>query len=82
LITEPSARQKIETAKLHLERLINLKGEKIACREFRQHASYYLKGISRSTKTKVAINQTEDKQVIFDLLDRLVEKTETKAKIS
>ena len=26
--------RKIETAKLHLERLINLKGEKIACREF------------------------------------------------
>lgn len=82
LIPEPSAREKIATAKLHLERLINLKGEKIACREFRQHASYYLKGISRSAKVKVAINQTEEKQVIVDLLDEFVEKSETREKIS
>jgi tRNA-dihydrouridine synthase len=82
LIPEPSAREKIETAKLHLERLIQLKGETIACREFRQHASYYLKGIPRSAKAKLAINQTEDKQVIADLLDQLVEKTEAREKIS
>jgi tRNA-dihydrouridine synthase len=59
-----------------------LKGETIACREFRQHASYYLKGIPRSAKAKLAINQTEDKQVIADLLDQLVEKTEAREKIS
>ena len=82
LIPEPSAREKIETSKLHLERLINLKGEKIACREFRQHASYYLKGIPRAVKAKVAINQTEEKQVILDILDQLVEKTEAREKIS
>jgi len=82
LIPEPSAREKIATAKLHFERLIDLKGEMVACREFRQHASYYLKGIPRSAKTKVAINQTEEKQVVLDLLDQLVEKTEAREKIS
>lgn len=76
LLPEPTPRGKISTAKLHLERLADLKGEKIASREFRQHAAYYLKGISRAAKVKAAINQAEDKQTIFDLLDAFVEKTE------
>lgn len=76
LLPEPTPREKISTAKLHLERLADLKGEKIASREFRQHAAYYLKGISRAVKVKAAINQAEDKQTIFDLLDAFVEKTE------
>ena len=48
LIAEPTPREKIATAKLHLERLADLKGEFVASREFRQHAAYYLKGISRA----------------------------------
>lgn len=76
LLPKPTPREKISTAKLHLERLADLKGEKIASREFRQHAAYYLKGISRAAKVKAAINQAEDKQTIFDLLDAFVEKTE------
>ncbi|MEF7611712.1 tRNA dihydrouridine synthase DusB [Enterococcus casseliflavus] len=76
LLPEPTPREKISTAKLHLQRLADLKGEKIASREFRQHAAYYLKGISRAAKVKAAINQAEDKQTIFDLLDAFLEKTE------
>lgn len=76
LIAEPTPREKIATAKLHLERLADLKGEFVASREFRQHAAYYLKGISRAAKVKATINQTENKQAIIDLLDAFVEKTE------
>lgn len=76
LIAEPTPREKIATAKLHLQRLVDLKGEKVATREFRQHAAYYLKGISRAAKVKVAINQAEEQQTINDLLDAFVEKTE------
>lgn len=76
LIAEPTPREKIATAKLHLERLADLKGEFVASREFRQHAAYYLKGISRAAKVKAAINKTENKQAIIDLLDAFVEKTE------
>ena len=76
LIAEPTPREKIATAKLHLERLADLKGEFVASREFRQHAAYYLKGISRAAKVKAAINQTENKQANIDLLDAFVEKTE------
>lgn len=78
LIPEPTPADKIETAKVHLQRLIDLKGEKVAAREFRQHASYYLKGIPRAAKVKVAINQAEDQQTILDLLDGFVDKLNEK----
>lgn len=74
LLPEPEPAEKIETAKLHLVRLANLKGEKVATREFRQHAAYYLKGIPRATKTKLAINQTDSPDEIIVLLDELVAK--------
>lgn len=76
LLPEPTAREKIETAKLHLERLVDLKGANIAAREFRKHASYYIKGIPRSAKTKVAINQSANPMEIVKLLDRFVLETE------
>ncbi|MCA5013852.1 MULTISPECIES: tRNA dihydrouridine synthase DusB [unclassified Enterococcus] len=76
LIPEPSPFGKIETAKLHLTRLVDLKGESIATREFRQHAAYYLKGIPRAAKVKAAINQAETQQDMIDLLDAFVEKAE------
>ena len=50
LLPEPEPAEKIETAKLHLVRLANLKGEKVAAREFRQHAAYYLKGFRERLK--------------------------------
>lgn len=78
LLPEPSARDKIKTAKLHLERLVDLKGEVIGTREFRQHAAYYLKGISRAAKTKVAINQATKQSEIIALLDEFVEATEVR----
>lgn len=76
LLPEPSAREKIKTAKLHLERLVNLKGEVIATREFRQHAAYYLKGISRAAKTKVAVNQATRPEEMARILDDFVYATE------
>ncbi|WP_430597651.1 tRNA dihydrouridine synthase DusB [Enterococcus sp. AZ177] len=79
LMPEPAPHEKIETAKVHLQRLVELKGEKIATREFRQHASYYLKGIPRAAKVKVAINQAETRQVMIDLLDAFEEKAEKHA---
>jgi len=60
---------KIAMAKLHFDRLVALKGERIAAREFRQHAAYYLKGISRTAKLKAEINKSEDRQTTMMLLD-------------
>lgn len=72
LIDEPNYEEKIKGAKLHLDRLIDLKGETLGCREFRQHAAYYLKGIPRAAKVKAAINQAETKSEILRLMDDFV----------
>lgn len=68
-IPEPTVAEKIETAKIHLDRLIALKGEKNAPREFRQHAAYYLKGAPRAAKVKVAVNQANTADEICAIFD-------------
>ncbi|MEA6608268.1 tRNA-dihydrouridine synthase, partial [Salmonella enterica subsp. enterica serovar Newport] len=50
LMPEPPISEKMDVAVLHLDRLINLKGEKVAVMEMRKHASWYLKGIRGNGK--------------------------------
>lgn len=73
LLPPHTPREKIDIAKVHLQRLVDLKGEKIATREFRQHANYYLKGIPRASRTKNAINQAVTQQEMIDLLDAFLD---------
>lgn len=76
LIGEPTPTEKIATAKVHFQRLVELKGETIASREFRQHAAYYLKGIPKASKVKVAINQAEDQATVVRILDEFAQQAE------
>lgn len=73
LLPAHTPQEKIDIAKLHLARLVDLKGEHVAAREFRQHANYYLKGIPRASKTKNLINAATKQQEIIDLLDSFLE---------
>jgi nifR3 family TIM-barrel protein len=59
---EPSVREKMDVCMLHFDRLVALKGENIAVREMRKHASWYLKGIRGNGKARNLINQTESAQ--------------------
>ncbi|QCR34346.1 tRNA dihydrouridine synthase DusB [Lysinibacillus sp. SGAir0095] len=56
---EPSVAEKMDVCLLHFERLMQLKGEGVAVREMRKHASWYLKGIRGNGKIRNAINQIE-----------------------
>ncbi|MDN4495356.1 tRNA dihydrouridine synthase DusB [Ureibacillus aquaedulcis] len=56
---EPSVAEKMDVCLLHFERLMQLKGESVAVREMRKHASWYLKGIRGNGKVRNAINQME-----------------------
>ncbi len=78
LLPEQTPREKVETAKEQLHRLVELKGEKIAVPEFRRQAAYYLKGVPRSAKTRAKINEVWTKQEVYDLLDNFVETYEAK----
>lgn len=73
LMPEPSVREKMDVCLLHFERLKALKGEKVAVREMRKHASWYLKGIRGNGKIRNAINLAETDQELRALLNSVVE---------
>ncbi len=56
---EPSAVEKIKVAILHLENLVEYKGEYIAIREMRKHAAWYIKGLKNCTTIKDLLNKTQ-----------------------
>lgn len=80
-IPEPSIREKMDVCLLHFERLKALKGEKVAVREMRKHASWYLKGIRGNGKIRNAINLTETEQELRILLNSVADEFEEEAVI-
>lgn len=68
-----TVREKVTTAKHQLQKLVELKGEKVAVPEFRQQAAYYLKGVPRSARTRAKINEVWSFQEVTDLLDNFVD---------
>ncbi|AMV69738.1 tRNA dihydrouridine synthase B [Pediococcus damnosus] len=74
LVDEPEPAEKIRIAKEHLHGLVELKGDYVGPREFRTQAAYYLKGISHSARTKVALNNAETEKEMDDIFDRFAEK--------
>ncbi len=73
---EPSIREKMDVCLLHFERLMQLKGEGVAVREMRKHASWYLKGIRGNGKVRNAINQMETAAELRALLNGVVAELE------
>ena len=59
----------------HLEYLVELKGENIACLEIRNHISWYFKGMQKANELKNKVYQTKD---IRDIISLLIEFKEGK----
>lgn len=79
LLPEATPEQKIEMAKDHLNRLVDLKGECVGVREFRGLSTYYIKGIPRAARTKVALVEAETLDEMNDIFDRFAEQTAERA---
>ncbi|OPG89159.1 tRNA dihydrouridine synthase DusB [Limosilactobacillus reuteri] len=79
LLPEATPEQKIEMAKDHLNRLVALKGEYVGVREFRGLSTYYIKGIPRAARTKVALVEAETLDEMNDIFDRFAEQTAERA---
>ena len=79
LLPEATPEQKIEMAKDHLNRLVDLKGEYVGVREFRGLSTYYIKGIPRAARTKVALVEAETLDEMNDIFDRFAEQTAERA---
>jgi nifR3 family TIM-barrel protein len=78
ILPEPNAREKMNICILHMDRLIELKGEDVAVREMRKHAAWYLKGLPKTGSVRNEINQmtTRDdmSNLLFGYVDQLEEK--------
>lgn len=70
---EPTPQEKIDICLLHMDRLIDLKGEKIAVQEMRKHAAWYLKGLKNSAHVRQKINEQETRESMRKLLLNYVE---------
>ena len=79
LLPEATPEQKIEMAKDHLNRLVDLMGEYVGVREFRGLSTYYIKGIPRAARTKVALVEAETLDEMNDIFDRFAEQTAERA---
>ncbi len=66
LLDQPSLKEKLIVCCEHLEKLIKLKGERVAINEMRGHASWYIKGIKKANKYKREI-QTLSSKEDFDM---------------
>lgn len=73
LLPEATPAEKLATAKDHLARLVDLKGEHTAVPEFRGQAAFYLKGIPRSARTKVKVMEATTQQEVNDIFDEFIE---------
>jgi len=74
---EPSPREKIEIAILHLDRLIALKGEAVAVRDMRKHMAWYLKGLKGAARVKDQIMELTDRESLVRILYEYVEQLES-----
>ncbi|EGQ0318648.1 tRNA dihydrouridine synthase DusB [Staphylococcus pseudintermedius] len=81
LIDEPQIDEKIEIALLHLNRLVDLKGEKVGVMEMRKHASWYLKGVRGNGKARKALNQAETLAKMTEILTEFRDEQMEKQKI-
>ena len=61
--------EKIDYIIAHMEKLIDLKGLKLAVLEMRSHAAWYIKGLKGATKVKNAISQISDRDSLIKLLN-------------
>jgi nifR3 family TIM-barrel protein len=76
LLPEPTPREKIEIAILHMDRLIALKGEDQAVREMRKHLAWYLKGLPRAARVKDLIMEETSRDRMVSILNDYVDSLE------
>jgi nifR3 family TIM-barrel protein len=69
---DPTAREKIDIALLHMDRLIALKGESVAVKEMRKHLAWYLKGLHGSARLKDQIMTQTRREPMAAILEQYV----------
>ena len=73
-ILEPmSVSERVDLAKRHLAKSLEIKGEKVGILEMRRHLSCYFKGLDNFKETRLKLVTSTDPQELFSLLDHINE---------
>ncbi len=81
LLPEPAAAERVATALQHLDMLVASKGERVAVREMRKHASWYIKGLYGAAEARVLINAAESAAGLAGVLTAYGEKLSQEAEV-
>lgn len=73
LLPQPTVRERVELAKLHLAKSLEFKGEKVGILEMRRHLSCYFKGLPDFKPTRLKLVTANDPAEIIATLDYVAE---------
>jgi nifR3 family TIM-barrel protein len=76
---EPTPREKMKVAILHLDRLIAIRNEAVAVREMRKHLAWYLKGLPGGARVKDVIMEETGRDRLVAILDQYISSLEEEA---
>ncbi|MEG0500483.1 MAG: tRNA-dihydrouridine synthase, partial [Rikenellaceae bacterium] len=74
LMPQPSVRERVDLAKRHFAKSIEIKGEKVGVLEMRRHFSTYFKGLSHFRDTRMKLVTTNEISEIYSTLDFVAER--------
>ncbi|MHA7966144.1 tRNA dihydrouridine synthase DusB [Paenibacillus sp. CAU 1782] len=72
LLGDPTPREKLDVAILHLDRLIAIRNEAVAVREMRKHLAWYLKGLPGGARVKDVIMEETSRDRLVAILDHYI----------
>ncbi|WP_042228094.1 tRNA dihydrouridine synthase DusB [Paenibacillus popilliae] len=78
LLPDPTPVEKVRIAIIHMDRLIALKGAKVAVREMRKHLAWYLKGLPGAARVKDKVMEETQRDEMVRLLEDYVAGIEAK----
>lgn len=78
LLPDPTPAEKVRIAIIHMDRLIALKGAKVAVREMRKHLAWYLKGLPGAARVKDKVMEETRRDEMVRLLEDYVAGIEAK----
>lgn len=73
LLPPMSVADRVELAKKHLAKSLEIKGEKVGILEMRRHLSCYFKGLDNFRETRLKLVTSTDPGELFSLLERIKE---------
>ncbi|MDR2127000.1 MAG: tRNA dihydrouridine synthase DusB [Prevotellaceae bacterium] len=74
LLAEPTVQERVETAKIHLKKSVEVKGERVGVLEMRRHLSCYFKCLPDFKETRLKLVTTNEPEKIIELLDFINER--------